>query len=224
MLKDSTYKEKFAMLQAWMPLIIDSIKKDLKNEHLKRDPGFSRQYFPGKNPSKLTIEELSDAYTQALAEGENTEELAEFIANRWLLKHSDLYYYFEQELGKINPEFSEIKDIDQQLATKIMEGATQQFGTISTYLFCVLNSVVFPEEIYKKLSHDAAKHAVEKKEEDLVRAENASVETLQRNHDQQMARVIDKYEKKIMGLQKKYLTDVETLKKQIANLQRKLTV
>jgi hypothetical protein len=223
MLKDSTYKEKFAMLQGWMPLIIDSIKKDLKNEHLKRDPGFSRLYFPGKNPSKLTIEELSDAYTQALAEGENTEELAEFIANRWLLKHSDLYYYFEQELGKINPEFSEIKDIDQQLATKIMEGATQQFGTISTYLFCVLNSVVFPDEIYKKLGHDAAKHAVEKKEEDKVSAENASAETLQRNQDQQMARVIDKYEKKIMGLQKKYLTDVETLKKQIANLQRKLT-
>ncbi|HEV8052528.1 MAG TPA: hypothetical protein VGP47_08535, partial [Parachlamydiaceae bacterium] len=125
MLKESTYKEKFNTLQPWMPLIIDTIRKDLKNEHLKKDPGFSRQYFPGKNPAKLTSEELFEAYNQALSSGENTEELAEFIANRWLLKHTDLYYYFEQELGKINPDFSELKDIEKSVATKIMDGAVK---------------------------------------------------------------------------------------------------
>lgn len=223
MLKNSTYKEKFALLQEWMPLIIDSIKKDLKNEHLKNDPGFLRVYFPGKNPSKITFEELVDAYTKALAHGENTEQLAEFIANRWLVKHSDIYYYFEQELAKINPEFNEINDIDQHLATGIMEGAIQQFGTISTYLFCVLNSVVFPEEIYNKLGNDASRHAKEKKEAAQGEKEQASMEAAERNSKQELARVVDKYEKKLQGLQKKYFDDMEALKKQIANLQRKLS-
>jgi hypothetical protein len=223
MIKNTTYKEKFSMLQPWMPLIIDSIKKDLKNEHLKNDPGFLRANFPGKNPSKLTLEELTDAYTKAIAEGEDPEQLAEYIANRWVLKHSDIYYYFEQELAKINPEFSEIKKIDQQLATKIMERAIQQFGTITTYLFCVLNSVVFPEDVYKQLSSNASRQATEKKEEVKADTEKASLETLKRNHDQDIARLVDKYEKKLLGMQKKYLADTEMLKKQIANLQRKLS-
>lgn len=222
MLKESTYKDKFAMLQNWMPVIADAIKKDLKNDHLKKDPGFSRLYFPGKNPAKLTSEELAEAYTRAIATEEGAEELAEFISNRWLLKHSDLYYFFEQELGKINPNFNEIKEIDKATATKIMEASVQQFGAVSTYLFCVLNSVVFPEEIYKKLSQDAVKRAEEEKVEAKASEEDASVEAMQRNHEQQIARLTDKYEKKILGLQKKYTIDVEALKKQIANLQRKL--
>lgn len=223
MLKESTYKEKFSTLQTWMPLIIDSIRKDLKNEHLKKDPGFARQYFPGKNPAKLTTEELLDGYSQALASEENAEEIAEFIANRWLLKHTELYYYFEQELSKIDPNFNELKDIDKPAATKIMEGAIQQFGAISTYLFCVLNSVVFPEEVYKTMNQGAVNHAAEKKVEEKVSAENASLEAMQRNHDQLVARLTDKYEKKILGLQKKYIQDVDTLKKQVATLQRKVS-
>jgi hypothetical protein len=224
MLKESTYKEKFAMLQPWMTLIIETTKKDLKNDHLKRDPAFVRQYLPGKNAAKLTTEEMVNAYTKVIAEGEKGEELAEFIANRWMLKHSDIYHYFEQELSKINPNFSEIKDIDKQTATKIMEGAVQQFGSIATYLFCIFNSVVFPEDVYKQLGSHASEAALEKKAENQKNTEEASLEALKRNHEQQMARIIDKYEKKILGLQKKYILDVETLKKQIANLQRKLTV
>ena len=223
MLKESTYKEKFTMLQAWMPLIIDEIKKDLKSDHLKRDPGFFRAFFPGKNVSKITTEELTEGYLKAIESNENTEELAEFIANRWLLKHSDLYYYFEQELGKINPNFNELKDIEKSLATKIMEGATEQFGVIATYIFCIFNSVVFPEEIYKKMSQDAVQDAAKAKEEAEINAEEASVEAMKRNHEQLVARLTDKYEKKLLGLQKKYTIDVETLKKQIAVLQRKLT-
>lgn len=224
MLKDRTYKEKFAALQVWMPLIVEEIKKDLKNEHLKKDPSFARLYFPGKNIMKLSSEELAEAYGNAIAGSENTEELAEFISNRWLLKHADLYYYFEQELGKINPNFNEIKDLDKLVATKIMEGAVQQFGVISTYLFCVLNSVVFPDEIYKKLGHEAQEHASQEKIAADINAEDASLAAEQRNHEQQIARLTDKYEKKILGLQKKYVQDVEVLKKQIAHLQRKLAV
>jgi hypothetical protein len=222
MLKESTYKEKFAKLKPWMPIVIETIKKDLKNDHLKRDLGFSRSYFPGKNPSKLSTEELVEAYSQAMDQGENAEELAEFIANRWLLKHTEIYHYFEQELTKVNPNFNEIKSLDQTVANTIMENAVKQFGTISTYLFCVLNSVVFPEEIYQKLSQNAAHKAVEERQEAVEKDEALSLQALQRNHEQTVNRLNDRFEKKILGLQKKYIQDMEALKKQIALLQRKL--
>jgi hypothetical protein len=37
-----------------------------------------------------------------------------------------------------------------------------------------------------------------------------------------MQRLVDKYEKRLSGLEKKYLNDTDILKKQIANLQKKL--
>ena len=123
MIKDSTYKEKFVLLKKWMPSIVDSVKKDLKNEHLKKDWGFVKQYFPGKNPNKLTAEELAQAYAHAIENGENAEELAEFVSNRWLLKHTDLYYHFEKELTKVSPDFNELQELDKQKATEIMDGA-----------------------------------------------------------------------------------------------------
>jgi hypothetical protein len=52
--------------------------------------------------------------------------------------------------------------------------------------------------------------------------EKQSAETLEKAYEREIARLTDKYEKKLQGLQKKYLFDTEALKKQIATLQRKL--
>lgn len=224
MLKDITYKAKFAMLAQWMPSIIDTIKKDLKNEHLKGDFGFFRHYFPGKNINKVTSEELASAYTDALNTSEKSEDLGEFISNRWLLKNSDLYHYFETELTKIDPNFSELEVLDKTTSTKLMEGATKQFGAANTYIFSVLNSVVFPADIYKILAKKAEESTQQEAAEEAIQIKNASAENMQRNYEQQIARLTDKYEKKLQGMQKKYTTDVDALKKQVANLQRKLTV
>lgn len=222
MLKDATYKEKFVTLSQWLPSIVESIKKDLKNEHLKRDLPFVRQYFMGKNPNKLTTEELAAAYSSHMANGDNTEELGEFITNRWLLKHTDVYDFFEQELHKINPKFHELDILDGKTSLALMEKAIAEFGPTDTYLFCVLNSVVFPADVYKILQQKAKEHAHHSESVSKTQMEKESLETLHRNYQQQIARLTDKYEKKISGLQKKYLTDIESLKKQIATLQRKL--
>jgi hypothetical protein len=224
MLKNTTYKEKFAMLASWMTLIVDSVKKDIKNEHLKKDVAFVRQYFSGKNFNKLSTQELAQAYGHAIANGENGEELAEFVSNRWLLKHSDLYHHFEQELSKIDPNFSDLEVMPKEPSIAIMEKAVQQFGAPQTYLFCVLNSVVFPEDVYKILSNRAEHHVKESITEAEAQKEQLSVENMKKNYEQQIARVTDKYEKKLSGLQKKYVHDVDGLKKQIATLQRKLNV
>jgi hypothetical protein len=222
MLKDATYKEKFAMLARWMPAIVETVKKDLRNEHLKKDYAFVRYYFSGKNFNKLSTEELAQAYTHAIANGENAEELAEFVSNRWLLKHTDLYHYFEQQLTRINPNFSEIDLIDKSTSLNLMEDAIRQFGAAQTYLFCILNSVVFPDEIYELLNQRAEQNVQQTQVEAANQKELQSLEDMKRNCEQQVARLTDKYEKKLAGLQKKYTQDVANLKKQIVNLQRKL--
>jgi hypothetical protein len=222
MLKDASYKDKFAMIHTWMPLIVDEIKKDLRNDHLKGDPGFIKEYLEGKNPAKLTSVELAEGYAKAIANSERSEEIAEFVANRWLIKHSDLYYYFEKELSKISPNFNELVDIDKETATHTLKGAVDQFGTVHTYLFCVLNSVVFPKEIFEKMSHDATHQASKDKASADEAKEREAKEKEERNHALELARLTDKYEKRLMGLQKKYLQDMESLKKQLAALQRKM--
>lgn len=224
MKNDNTYKEKFAMLKNWMPSIIDSVKKDLRNEHLKRDIAFVKRYFPGKNPNKLSVDELAEAYLRAIVEEEHAEELAEFVSNRWLLKHSDLYYFFEKELSGINPNFTELQELDKHKSLELMESSIQQFGAPNTYLFCILNSVVFPQEVLEILSQRAETKVAQASIEAAANEERQSFEAMQRNYEQQISRLTDKYEKKLMGMQKKYLQDVDSLKKQVANLQRKLCV
>ncbi|MEI8366214.1 MAG: hypothetical protein WCF65_07325 [Parachlamydiaceae bacterium] len=221
MLKDTTYKDKFAILQRWMPSIVETIKRDLRNDHLRQDIAFVKRYFAGKNPAKLTPEELAPAYLDVMQNGEKSEELGEFITNRWLLKHTDLYNHFEEELSKITPDFSELTTIDREVAVKMMEKAVAEFGPIQTYLFCVFNSVVFPEEIYATLGKKADHYALSHKANEEKHEEHASMDALKRGCDQTIARLTDKYEKKLSGLQKKYNQDVDALKKQIATMQRK---
>ena len=222
MLKDSTYKQKFAMLKNWMPSIIDNVKKDLKGDHLKKDWTFVKNYFPSKNINKLTTEELAEAYHNAIMQEENGDNIGEFIANRWLVKNSELYQYFEAELSKINPDFNEIAEISKEQAAPLMTNSVRQFGAFRTYVFCVLNSVVFPKQIFDELEKLAKDEIRVHEEEEKVEMEKSSIDSLHRSYEQQLARITDKYEKRLQGLQKKYLIDMEALKKQIASLQRKL--
>lgn len=223
MLKNLSNKDKFTTyLTPWVPYIIEAVKKDLRNEHLKKDYSFVKKYFDGKAPNRLTNAELAEGYNRAMLVDESAETLAEYIYNRWLLQNSEVYSYFEDRLKEINQNFSEIEEIDLQRSHIIMEGAITQFGAVKTYLFSVINSVVFPKEIYDKLLQHAKEESVRQEEEDQVNQQQASLDQLKLSFEQQMARMADKYEKKLLGLQKKYHTDTEMLKKQVATLQRKL--
>lgn len=222
MLKNTTYKEKFALLTPWMHRIIDPIKKEIKNEHLRKDWSFFNQYFAGKNLNKISLEELAQGYSEAMTQHEKAEELGEFLTNRWLLKHSDIYHHFEQELNQVDENFNELDMLDKEQSQRMMEKAVAHFGAPKTYLFCILNSVVFPEEVYKALGLKAEQEISNKQAEEERQQERRSLEEIQRNCDQQIARLTDKYEKKLAGLQKMYVQDVEALKKQISALQRKL--
>lgn len=221
MYKDATYKEKFADLQEWVPFLIESVKKDLRNEHLKKDLYFVKKFLSSKNIHKVTTEELAEAYQKAIQE-EKGEEIAEFITSRWLLKNSELYDFFERQLSQINPDFSNLEELSPEQAQGLIEASIDQFGAPQTYLFSVLNSVVFPKEKFQSLKILAQQHQEDSVKEAQQAAEQLSMEQMRKEFEREMARLTDKYEKKLLGLQKKYLTDVEGLKKQVAQLQRKL--
>ncbi len=55
-----------------------------------------------------------------------------------------------------------------------------------------------------------------------MQQEAKSVEQIKRHCEQEVARLTDKYEKKLLGMQKKYAIDTAQLKKQIGMLQKKL--
>jgi len=222
MLKDSTYKEKLAILKSWIPSIVEEIKKDLKNDHLKKDWAFTKTHFKTKNINKLTSEELAAGYLNAIDNGADGEAIGEFIANRWLLKNTDLYYFFEQRLENISADFNEIEVLDDADAKSLMEDSISQFGAVKSYIFSVFNSVVFPESTYTEFNTIATKEQKAAEENKSVQEESSDWKDKEKSYQKQISRMTDKYEKKLLGLQKKYDKDVEMLKKQIANQQRKL--
>jgi hypothetical protein len=220
--KNTTYKEKFTLLKEIMPVVIDSVKKDLKNEHLKKDFYFVKKFLGAKNLNKLTTEELTEAYQKAIEEEEKGEDLAEFVTSRWLMKNSELYEFFENQLTVITPDFTDLEELSMQQAQPLVEASITEFGALKTYLFAVLNSVVFPNEIFQKLELEAKKQSKQDQEQEQLDLEKLNVDNMKKAFAMEIARLTDKYEKKLSGLQKKYIVDVECLKKQISHLQRKL--
>lgn len=222
MLKDATYKEKCIMLKSWMPHIIETVKKDLRNEHLKNDFKFVKKYFAGKNVNKLTTQDFVDGYISALEQEENAEEIAEFVTNRWLFKNSELYDYFEKALSQISQDFTQLKEIDPHKAQEIVEGSVGHFGAPRTYLFSVMNSVVFPKETYEKLDKRAKEAQKKAEDEEAVQQKQIAYESLKQHYEEQISRLTDKYEKKLASMERKYFQDTDALKKQISSLQKKL--
>lgn len=218
MLKEMGYAEKFKLVEQWVPQVIEVVKKDLKKEHLKKDRSFCRKYFLGKPVNQLTSLEMSHAYQKEIGEG--NVGLGEFIATRWLLKNSDIYGYFESELEKISPDFDELEKLDEELSTQLLKESLRQFGAVRTYLFSVLNSVVFEEALYTFLREEAEKESEEvaKRKEELEEA--SSLEELKRRHMREMKALEDKYNKKLNGMQKKYLHDMDSMKKEVGKLQK----
>lgn len=221
MLKETGYQEKFELLRPWLVEIIEAVKKDLKNEHLKIDKEFCRRYFLGKNFVHVPLHEMADAYYRDILDG--NVGLGEFIATRWLLKHTDIYGFFEQTLKTISDDFDELEELSDEQARPLLEGSIKEFGVVQTYLFSVLNSVVFPGKYYEDLRTRAIEETEKAKEEAEAEQVAESLEAMQKRHHRELSAMSDRYEKKLSGLQRKYLRDMEILKKQVSRLQKKLS-
>lgn len=211
-------ENQFRALQHWTKVVLEAVKKDLKTDHLHTDPTFYRNYFGNRPQNRLSMEEILSAYEKELLLG--NPDLEVFIVNRWVFKHGDLYEHFATRLSAINPDFEQITSLSEDQAKSVLQGAAESFGAIETYLFCVLNRVALPKTVLDELLRDAEEEKAANERASEQAEEAANLEKLKATHLREVSRLHDK----IAGVQRKYTTDIEALKKQIRSLQQKLAL
>jgi hypothetical protein len=219
MIKEDPYQVKFDKLGPWIIDIFQVIKKDLRNDHLLKSPAFIQKYFPKRSLDKLAIDEFSNAYIKEIAEG--NEELGEKIVARWVLKNAELYEFFVTELSKINPKYDEIDDLPAEIGSFLMNTSVSRFGATMTYIFGILNAVVFTEEQFHKLREMALLEKSQMKSPEERRIFE-SIEAVKEYYEKEICKLTEKYEKKMRGVERKYIQDIGGLKKQIAQLHKKI--
>ncbi|MBS0625862.1 MAG: hypothetical protein JSS32_07420 [Verrucomicrobia bacterium] len=210
---------KFETLRPWLKDILSSIKRDIKADYLPADKIFYRAHFGNRPLNRLSADEIYAAFEKELLAG--NESLAEWVVNHWVFQHGELYDHFAEQLSQINPEFDEVKELTEAQTTKILAG-TEAFGAIQTYLFSVLNAVVFPASTFEKLRQAAILEKSQREEAEASQSAKESLEQTIEIQQREIARLQDKCESKVAGVLKKYTTDTEALKKQIKALQQKL--
>jgi polyhydroxyalkanoate synthesis regulator phasin len=213
-------ENQFKTIQPWIPLVLSAIKKDIKVDHLPASPSFVRTHFGNRPLNRLTTEEIFAAYEKDLLAGD--ADLAEWVINHWVFQHGEIYTHFAERLSQISEDYSEIKNLTEEQSHAILKGAVESFGALPTYLFSVLNGVVFPESIFKKLRLAAEQEVAAKSAEAKQAEEQLSFEQLKERYARDLSRLQEKYEGKVSGVLKKYTTEVEALKKQIRSLQKQL--
>jgi hypothetical protein len=220
MIKDLVLKSKFAFIQEFFGKIIQDIRKDVRQEHLKKDKAFIQKHFAKNSIDKVSAEEIEKGYFTELSI-EGNDDLSNWVISKWILKHAEVYEYFVTELTKVNPKFEEISLLDMETAKSIAARAVDKFGAEDTLIFSVVNSVAFPDQIFEALKDEALKQLAAKK--DLVKKDTAiSVEDLVKQHQIDLSRLSERYENRIQAVSKKYIQDIEGLKKQLASMQKRL--
>lgn len=206
-IKDATYVQKFQLLVSHQKEMLDTIKKDLKQEHLAQDRVVHKKYFGNRPLHRITLDELAAVYIPLLAE---SEQCGEFVASRWVFKHMEIYEFFSRKLEQLNADFEQLTELDPQFSHQITEEATAAFGPKATLIFCVLNSVIIRSADFQTLKSRAEK-------------EEVSSEAIARpTGDGETRRVEQRYQRKLEGLERKYKSEVKALKSQIAHLSRRL--
>ena len=125
----------------------------MRDEHLRTDRGFFKRNFPSKDLSKITVEDLLRVYPKMIAAG--YEPLSEFISNRWLLRHLDIYNYFEDSLKQHTEDFDKIEELEASFARTLLDDAVAKFGSVDSYIFSILNSVAFSQVLMNELRSKA---------------------------------------------------------------------
>lgn len=144
-----------ALVKPWHHALFSSVKKDIRNEHLKLDKSFFHAHFGTRVLQRLTVEDLMAVYPAVIEKGH--EKLAEFIINRWLLKHVLTYNLFEAKLKQLNSDVSKITEIADDFAEVLLSESSARFGVVDTYLFTIFNSVQFSPKILESLREAALK-------------------------------------------------------------------
>ncbi len=210
---------KYHALQPFLEEILGSIRKDIKTDYLPGSAAFYRSQFGSRPISRLTSEEINAVFVKELLAG--NEDMSEWVVNRWVFKHGEVYSHFAERLAAVNPNFDAIDSLSIEESRKILAGTKEAFGAKSIYFFAMLNGVVFPESIFAELRMDAETEEAKQKVEEATTNERLELAKILERHEREIARITDKYEQKLAGVLKKYTTDIEALKAQVRALQKR---
>lgn len=213
-------QNQFLIIQPWIPQVLAAIKRELRTDHLPNSPAFARSHFGNRPLNRLTAEELFRAYEKDLLAG--NEELSEWVVNRWVFKNGDLYAHFAEGLERIDADYDALKSLTEEQSEQILQGALERFGALSTYLFSVLNRVVFPQMIFDRLRQGAEREESIQKMQAEQTEQQQNISQMKERYEKTIASLQDKCDRRIAGVMKKYTTDTEALKKQIRALQQQL--
>ena len=213
-------ENQFIILQPWLGQILNSIKKEIKSEHLAKSPGFQRAHFGNRPLNRLTSEEILQVYAKVLFEG--NEELSEWVVNRWVFQNGEIYRHFADRLAQINPDFDAIVSLDEKQSDFVLKGAVEAFGALTVYVFSILNRVVLPQSVFSALRKAVESEEAEKGAQEEARVEQESIEQMRKRHEKELARCREKCDDKIAGVVKKYALETESYKKQIRALQHQI--
>jgi hypothetical protein len=155
MIKDLPLKSKFEYLSPVFSNILQDIRRDIRNEHMKQDREFVQKYFSRSYIESSSSEIEKAYYHEIVAQG--NEVLADWIVSKWILRHAEVYEFFVSELSKINENFEEIEMIDGNVAKSIVARSVELHGLEDTFIFSLLNSVALADEMMEFLKNEVIK-------------------------------------------------------------------
>lgn len=212
-------QNKFLSIQPWLGELLESIKRELRMEHLAKSPAFFKAHFGNRPLNRISGEEIVQVYEKNLVAGD--AELADWIVNRWVFKHGDIYAHFAKGLEAIDPNYDTLKTLSEEQSEQILQGTKEKFGATAVYLFSILNEVVFPASIFDRLRSLAERERCASLQPQ-VDQEEAFPKEIKAHYEQTIAKLQEKWEGKMAGVMKKYSQDIDALKAQIRALQKRL--
>lgn len=213
MIVKSDYKTKFEALASFLEVLCRGIKKEIKQEFIQK--GLLR-----KSDNAGDWKEISQFFYKKTVE-EGDEKTGEWLAACWVCKNGEIFQCFHEELSLINKNYDQLVEIPSEKEEKIKNLSIEKFGFIRTYLFSVLNAVVFSPKIFNDLQKGALVELASDKESGSEE-KACSVEELKKAFEVEKMKIEEKHEKRLQGVMKKYQMEVEGYRKQISQLQKRL--
>ncbi len=213
MIGKQDYKTKIELLAPFLEGLCRGIKKEIKQEFIQK--GLLR-----KSEGGSEWKEIAQFFFKKIVE-EGDERVGEWLSSCWVCKNGEIFQYFHEQLSLIDEQYDRLVEIPLEKEEKIKKLSIEKFGFLRTYLFCVLNSVVFSSKIFEDLRKGALQELSSGEEVD-VQGKNCSIEDLKKAFELERLKIEEKYEKRLLGVSKKYQMEIDGYRKQIGQLQKKL--
>lgn len=217
MIIESTFKNKFISLGLFSKEVIRDLKKEITKELSKKNS------IVQKKLSGVSIgdgkDEVVDLFFNLVVE-KGDEELGEWLASSWVLKNSPIFKSFHKKISLISADYEKLTGFPTEKEEDLRESSIEEFGAIKTFIFSVLNSVVFSKKSMEDIRIRAEEEASDRKEISL--SSNCSVEEAREIFEKEKKKILEKQEHKLLAVIKRHQVEVEGYRKQIGQLQKKL--